>query len=205
MKKQILFFILEQYADWEGAYLSSALYMLGDGQYEVKTVSLTADLVTSIGGFRAKPDYDIDSMPSDYEALILVGGRSWRNTDVGKIRDLVETCISDGKVLGGICDASAFLGTIGVLNHVRHTSNDLNDLKQWAGKVYTGEEHYVMEQAVRDQNIITANGTAALEFAREVLLCLEAAPEDKIMEWYNFHKHGCYEAAMPKDAMTWND
>ena len=73
MKKQILFFILEQYADWEGAYLSSALYMLGDGQYEVKTVSLTADLVTSIGGFRAKPDYDIDSMPSDYEALILVG------------------------------------------------------------------------------------------------------------------------------------
>lgn len=205
MKKQILFFILEQYADWEGAYLSSALYMLGDGQYEVKTVSLTADLVTSIGGFRAKPDYDIDSMPSDYEALILVGGMSWRNTDVGKIRDLVETCISDGKVLGGICDASAFLGTIGVLNHVRHTSNDLNDLKQWAGKVYTGEEHYVMEQAVRDQNIITANGTAALEFAREVLLCLEAAPEDKIMEWYNFHKHGCYEAAMPKDAMTWND
>ena len=205
MKKQILFFILEQYADWEGAYLSSALYMLGDGQYEVKTVSLTADLVTSIGGFRAMPDYVIDSMPSDYEALILVGGMSWRNTDVGKIRDLVETCISDGKVLGGICDASAFLGTIGVLNHVRHTSNDLNDLKQWAGKVYTGEEHYVMEQAVRDQNIITANGTAALEFAREVLLCLEAAPEDKIMEWYNFHKHGCYEAAMPKDAMTWND
>lgn len=205
MKKQILFFILEQYADWEGAYLSSALYMLGDGQYEVKTVSLTADLVTSIGGFRAMPDYDIDSMPSDYEALILVGGMSWRNTDVGKIRDLVETCISDGKVLGGICDASAFLGTIGVLNHVRHTSNDLNDLKQWAGKAYTGEEHYVMEQAVRDQNIITANGTAALEFAREVLLCLEAAPEDKIMEWYNFHKHGCYEAAMPKDAMTWND
>ena len=107
MKKQILFFILEQYADWEGAYLSSALYMLGDGQYEVKTVSLTADLVTSIGGFRAMPDYDIDSMPSDYEALILVGGMSWRNTDVGKIRDLVETCISDGKVLGGICDASA--------------------------------------------------------------------------------------------------
>lgn len=41
MKKQILFVILEQYADWEAAYLSSALYMLGNGEYEVKTVSLS--------------------------------------------------------------------------------------------------------------------------------------------------------------------
>ena len=66
--------ILEQYADWEAAYLSSALYMLGKGRFEVKTVSLTTDMVTSIGGFRVEPDYNIDSIPSDYEALILVGG-----------------------------------------------------------------------------------------------------------------------------------
>ena len=49
-----------------------------------------------------------------------------------------------------------------------------------------------------------AYGTAALEFAREVLLALEAAPEDKITEWYNFHKLGCYKAAMPQEAMDWN-
>ena len=61
------------------------------------------------------------------------------------------------------------------------------------------------EQPVRDKNIITANGTASLEFAKEVLLALKAAPEDKIMEWYNFHKLGYYEAAMPKEAMDWND
>ena len=33
MKKTILFVILEQYADWESAYLASALYMLGQGKY----------------------------------------------------------------------------------------------------------------------------------------------------------------------------
>lgn len=161
MKKQILFVILEQYADWEGAYLSSALYMLGDGQYEVKTVSLTRDVVTSIGGFRVMPDYQIDTVPSDYEALILIGGMAWRNSEAQKIKPLVDRCLAEGKILAGICDASAFLGTAGALNHVRHTSNDLKDMKQWAGAAYTGEENYVMQQAVRDKNIISANGTAA--------------------------------------------
>ena len=57
--------------------------------------------------------------------------------EAGAVKPLVEKCLSDGKILGGICDASAFLGTIGALNHVRHTSNDLDDLKQWAGGAYT--------------------------------------------------------------------
>lgn len=104
---------------------------------------------------------------------------------------------SKRKILGGICDASAFLGTVGVLNDVLHTSNDLNDLKQWAGSVYTGEAKYIAKQAVNDKNIITANGTAPMEFAKEILLALNVA-EDKVSDWYNFHKLGFYTAPMPK-------
>ena len=205
MKKTILFVILEQYADWESAYLASALYMLGQGKYEAKTVSLTTDRVASIGGFHVVPDYDICSVPEDYEAVILVGGMSWRNAEAGKIAPLAKQCFEKGKVLGAICDASAFLGTIGLLNHVEHTSNDLNDLKQWAGEAYTGEANYIAKQAVSHKNVVTANGTAALEFAKEVLLALEAAPEEKIVEWFQFHKLGYYASAVPKDATSWND
>ena len=192
--KKIMFVILEQYADWEAAYLSSAIYMLGQDKFEVKTVSLTKDIVTSIGGFRTVPDYDIHSVPEDYEAVILIGGMTWRNENAQQVKMLVEKCVENGKVLGGICDASAFLGTVGVLNNVNHTSNDLNDLKQWAGSAYTGEEKYIKKQTVCDKNIVTANGTAALEFAREVMLTLKMAEENKIIEWYNFHKLGCYNA-----------
>ena len=32
--KKIMFVILEQYADWEAAYLSSAIYMLGQDKFE---------------------------------------------------------------------------------------------------------------------------------------------------------------------------
>jgi putative intracellular protease/amidase len=195
--KTILFVLLEQWADWEAAYLSSAIRMLGQNQYAIKTVSLTKETVESIGGFHVIPDYDIQSIPTDYEALILIGGMTWRSESAQNIKPLVAKCVQSGKVLGGICDASAFLGTTGVLNNVNHTSNDLNDLKQWADKAYTGEEKYIMKQAVSDKNIVTANGTATLEFAKEVMLALNVAPEDKIIEWYNFHKLGFYGAPMP--------
>ena len=47
------------------------------------------------------------------------------------------------------------------------------------GANYTGEQNYVHEQAVSDGGIVTANGSAALEFARELLLLLENdMPED---------------------------
>ena len=204
MKKCILFVLLEQYADWEAAYLSSALSMLGRGEYEAKTVSLNREPVSSIGGFRVLPDFDIHSIPDDYEALILIGGMSWRKEEAGKIKPLVENCLKAEKVLGGICDVSAFLAAAGALNEVCHTSNDLNDVKQWAGEAYTGEKKYIMRQAVRDRNVVTANGTAPLEFAREVMLALKAAPEKAITEWYDLHKLGYYNAPMPQEAVDWN-
>lgn len=198
MKKTILFVILQQYADWEAAYISSAISMLGQNEYDIKTVSLAKDYIQSIGGLKVMPDYDIASVPSDYEALILIGGMAWRSENTQQLKTLVENCRQDGKVLGGICDASAFLGTIGILNDVIHTSNDLNDLKQWAGSAYTGETKYVAKQAICDKNIITANGTAPLEFAKEILLVLNVASKEKIMDWYNFHKLGLYTAPMPE-------
>lgn len=198
MKKTILFVILQQYADWEAAYISSGITMLGQGQYNIRTVSLSKDCVKSIGGFKVLPDYDVPSVPKDYEALILIGGMTWRNENAQQVKALVEDCYEKGRVLGGICDASAFLGTAGVLNDVNHTSNDLSDLKQWAGPMYTGETNYIPRQAVRDKNIITANGTASMEFAKEILLALNVSSEEEINGWYNFHKLGYYVASMPE-------
>ena len=198
MKKTVLFVILQQYADWEAAYLSSAITMLGQGAFEIKTVSTSKDCVQSIGGFKVIPDYDLASVPKDYEAVILIGGMTWRNEEAQGVKTLVAECCQKGRVLGGICDASAFLGTAGVLNDVMHTCNDLNDLKQWGGSAYTGEAKFVAKQAVRDKNIITANGTAPMEFAKEILLAMNAADSEKIMEWYQFHRLGFYTAPVPQ-------
>lgn len=197
MKKIVLFVLLDQYADWEAAYLSSLLLALGQDDYAVKTVSLTRDGVLSLGGFTVLPDYDVSSVPEEFEGLALIGGMSWRTGEARRMEALVRHALSRGKVVGAICDATVFLGSMGALNTVRHTGNDVDDLKRTAGAAYTGEETYIPQAAVRDGRVVTANGTAALEFAREMLLALNVAPESRVMEWYRFYKLGPYQAPMP--------
>lgn len=50
----------------------------------------------------------------------------------------------------------------------------------------------------KHKNVITANGTVPLEFAKEILFALNVADEKTIADWYNFHKLGVYTASMPK-------
>lgn len=198
MKKTIIFVLVEPFADWEGAYLSSILLTLRHDQYAIKTMSLTREPIHSIGGFTILPDYGVEDMPADFDGVILIGGNAWRTEAAQAVQGVVRRALAEKKVLGAICDATVFLGAMGVLNNIRHTSNALPELKAWAKNAYTNETAYVDEPAVRDGKIITANGTAALEFAREVLLALEAAPAKQISEWYEFFKKGIYQAPLPK-------
>ena len=196
--KTILYFLLDQWADFEAAYLSTAVTMIGGGNFENKIVSLTTNPVKSIGGFSVLPDYDLNNVPQEYDALILIGGMSWHNEEAYQVKSYVEKTIKEGKLLGAICDACRFLGTIGALNYGKHTANDLAELKGSAGAVYTNEDKFISRQAVRDNNIVTANGTATMEFAKEILLALQAADEKTIVAWYEFHKLGIYIAPLPE-------
>ncbi len=193
MKRTVLFVLLDQFADWEAAYLSSALYLQGQGGYEVKTVSLTKDPVTSIGGFHVMPDYDILSVPEDYDAVILIGAMTWRSEEAKQIKALAESCRQKGKLLGGICGAAGFLGAIGILNHINHTGNSLEDLTNWTDTAYTGESRFIKKQAVIDDLVVTANGSAPLEFAKTILSALQISPTEEIEGWYRYHKDGCFE------------
>ena len=193
--KTVLLALLEQYADWEAAYVSTGIHMLGQGKIMVKTVSLSEEPVTSIGGMRAVADYTVGSAPKDYDALLLIGGLCWREERAQQMIPLVEHCVKRGKVLGGICDAAAFLASIGVLDSVKHTGNRLSALQEWKGTKYKGAENYQAKQAVFDRNIITANGSAPLEFAREVLTALHVAEEAMIEDWYVLHKLGYYNTS----------
>lgn len=194
--QKVLFVLLDEYADWEAASLAAALNEEpeGEGQpFDVKTVSLTKDPIKSIGGFTVLPDYGVDDVPEEYAGLILIGGNSWRKEDSKRIMELVGNAIEKEAVIGAICDATVFLGRNGLLNEIPHTSNYLEDLKETAGDNYTNETGYLHQQAVRSGQIITANGSAFLEFGKNVLEALNAAPQEEIDEWYGFFKKGFHE------------
>ena len=194
MKQEVLFIILNEYADWESAFLAASLHsglMPGSEiKYVVKTVAPTLEAVRSLGGFRTLPDYSFDTMPSDYTGLVLIGGMQWQSPEAERIFPIVQDAFETGKVIGGICNAASFLCAHGFLNHVKHTGNTLAVLKQWGGERYTNEDGYLEKQAVGDKNIVTANGTGYLEFTRELLLALKADTQEKIEAFYDFSKNG---------------
>jgi len=195
MKKEIIFVLLNRFADWEAAYtavcLNTGVKPGRPVKYIAKTLSLTKDPIVSIGGFRVLPDYDAHTLPEDCAGLVLVGGdNNWFSPEAEPLVPLVEKMIRENKLVAGICNASVFLGKHGFLNHVKHTSNTLEYLKNIAGEKYTGDAHYIKKQAVRDGNIVTANGTAQLEFCREILYALNADEPEIIEESYSFYKIG---------------
>lgn len=192
--KEVLFVILNDYADWEGAFLASSLStgVLPDSEvkYCVKTVAPTREPVRSLGGWHTLPDYDFASMPEDYAALVLIGGTSWQSPEAEPVAEIVGHAVRNGKTVGAICNAASFLCAHGFLNGVRHTGNTLSQLQLWGGKAYTNTEGYVEAQAVSDSGIITANGTGYLEFTREILLSLSADTPERIESSYDFYKNG---------------
>ena len=192
--KEVIFVLLNGFADWEGAFTAICLnqgFKPGNPiNYKVKYLSITKEPVTSIGGLRVLPDYDLKDMPEDYAGLILIGGMRWFSPEAELIVPLVKKALKDKKLVAGICNASVFLGMHGFLNEVKHTSNTLDYLKQYAGDQYTGESNYINKQAVRDENIVTANGIGQLEFCREILYALEADTAEAIEESYLFYKNG---------------
>lgn len=195
MNNEILYILLPDYAAHEIVYLSEAIAsdeqsLKENPKYVNKIVAPTMDPVKSIGGFRTLPDYSFDTMPDDYAAMVLIGGFGWATSVADKVVPIVKRAIENGKIVGAICNAASFLAKHGFLNHVRHTGNGVEQLKLWGGENYAGVAMYLHEQAVSDKNIVTANGSATLEFAKELLLLLENDTPERIEMYYQFNKLG---------------
>lgn len=192
---EILYILLPDYAAHEAVYLSQAVAsdecaLKENPKFVNKVVAPSMEPVKSIGSFRTLPDYSFDTMPDDYAALVLIGGFGWTTPIADQVVPIVRNAIEEGKIVGAICNGASFLAKYGFLNAVRHTGNGLEQLKLWGGDKYTNPGGYVHAQAVSDRKIVTANGSATLEFAKELLLLLENDTPERIEMYYQFYKQG---------------
>jgi len=195
MTNEILYILLPQFASHELVYLAQAISsdeqsLKPNPKYVNKIVAPTMDPVEAIGGFRVLPDYSFATMPDDYAALVLIGGFGWLEPSAKDVEPIVAKAVADGKITGAICNAASFLARCGLLNNVRHTGNGIDQLKLWGGEKYTNPDGYVHQQAVSDSGIVTANGSATLEFAKEMLSLLENDTPERIEMYYQFNKQG---------------
>ena len=207
--KEILYLLLDNYAEHEMAFLAESVNADEQGlrkepKYTNKIVAPTMEPVRSIGGMRVLPDYTFATMPNDYAALVLIGGYGWLTADADQILPCVKDALAQGKVVGAICNAASWMAKQGLLNNVKHTGNGLEQLKLWGGESYTNAAGYVNEQAVSDGNIVTANGSGQLEFTYELLKLLENDTPETTERYYLFNKLGFVKLFLPQPRFAFN-
>lgn len=203
MSNEILYILLPDFASHEMAYLMEAIssneqQLKPNPKYVNRIVTPTTDPVSAIGGFKVISDYTFDNMPDDFAALVLIGGYGWLTPVADEVKPIVRKAIEKDKIVGAICNGASFMAKCGFLNDVKHTGNGLEQLKLWGGENYTNPDGYIHAQAVSDKNIVTANGSAALEFAKELLLLLENDMPERIEMYYQFNKQGFCAMFSPK-------
>lgn len=181
-----LVFLLDQYADWEGAYITSTLNQKAD--WQVKTVS-TQSKVTSIGGFTTEVDYLLAEMPQQAALFLMIGGNSW-TIENERLCAAVKQFLTTGVPVGAICGAVDYLARTGLLTGYRHTGNSQQLWQNFAA--YRNRTDFLAQQAVQDKNLITANGTAPIEFTELLLQAVQFESPEMIAKMSYLYRFGYY-------------
>lgn len=193
MNNTVYLYVFDTMADWEIGYLTAELnsgryYKKGLAPSKIVTVGNEKTPVTTMGGLTILPDIKLDECSIEStDALILPGGDTWTETIHQPILKIAQRCLQNGILVAAICGATMGLAQSGLLNSRLHTSNDLEYLKMIC-PTYRGEEYYKMESAVTDGKLITASGTAPLEFSVHVLKALGVFSSKTLDAWYRLHK-----------------
>lgn len=185
-------FVLDTMSDWEPGYavagINQPVFQLNPGRYTIRTVGPTRDAVRTMGGIAIQPDVTLDELrPEESAMLILPGAATW---DEGAHADAVQKArvfLDAGVPVAAICGATGALARDGLLDARPHTSNAREYLGWQSG--YAGAEHYVDAPAHRDGDLITASGTAPVDFARAIFERLELYAPSTLDAWYALYKH----------------
>lgn len=185
--------VLDTMADWEPGYavagINQPTFQANPGRYAVRTVGLTRDPVRTMGGVTILPDLSLDELdPRESAMLILPGGTVWDERELPAPIEKAREFLAAGVPVAAICGATLGLARAGLLDGRAHTSNAREYLAPVPG--YGGAERYVDAPAVRDGDLITANGIAALDFARRVFERLGLYAPPVLEAWYALYSTG---------------
>ena len=125
---------------------------------------------------------------SNTAIIILPGGLSWEENNYDKIAEFIRRNKNAGVPVAAICGATTFLCRHGFLNDIKHTGDSLELFQSQCG--YSGQALYIPAQVVVDGGFITANETAAVEFAYEIFKILKVDSDVEMAKWYDNFKYG---------------
>ena len=193
MKDKVYVYVFDTLSDWEISYITANLHNTSDikeGAFPLHIVTMgnSNAHVVSMGGMTILPGITLDQFSfDDAAALILPGGETWQDPIHEPVLALAKECLARGILVGAICGATIALAGAGMLDHCKHTSNDLDHLRQVCPQ-YQGAAYYQQQPAVTDGYLVTAAGIAPLEFSREIFNKLDIFADGVVEAWYKLYK-----------------
>lgn len=186
-------FVLDTMADWEAGYavagINQPMFQTNPGRYVVRTVGATRDPVRTMGGVTILPDLALEELrPANSAMLILPGAVTWEEGAHPEAVEKAREFLAEGVPVAAICGATAALARGGVLDGRAHTSNAPEYLASIPG--YGGAARYAAEPALRDGDLITASGTAPVQFARCIFERLALYAPDVLEAWTTLYTTG---------------
>ena len=146
--------------------------------------------VKTMGGLTVIPDITLDEVSvSEESLLILPGGNTLGDAKQIPVINKAKEILLSGGAVAAICGATLTLASAGLMDERPHTSNGPGFLDMFCPS-YRGRNHYVDKSAVSDGKLITAAGTAPLEWAREILDVLGVFTCEKLQAWYSYSRTG---------------
>jgi len=189
----IFVYVLNTLADWEIGYLTAEI---NSGRYLKKSietpkivkVAKTMDKIKTMGGMEITPDITVKNMKiQKNDLLILPGADTWLTENNEEIFNFMKNNMDKDITIAAICGATIAMAYNGLLNEVKHTSENLDLLKMTCPN-YSGEKYYCDIPAVADNNLITASGLAPLEFTYEIFKKMNIMEKNTVEAWYNLFK-----------------
>ena len=183
---KVLLFIFDNMTDYEITFIAHLLK--ADAGKEVITIYYEDKLVKGTSGLLYKPEKLVaDVLNDDVEGLIICGG--WFGVIREELIELIRKLDSQNKLLAGICGAGTFfLASAGVLDKVSYTTPVTNWTKKhieiFGSKDPFPRENYIEKRVVVDKNVITALGTAFIDFAVEICSWLQLFESEKEKECF---------------------
>ena len=191
----IYVYVLDTLADWELGHVTAELnsgrfFKKGAEPVSLKTVSLSKEPITTMGGMTIMPDCLIEDIAvSEKSVLLLPGANTWSDPKHGAILKKAGELLSAGATVCAICGATAALAGFGLLDTRPHTSNGPGFLEMFV-PAYKGQNFYVDEPSVADTNLITAGSTGALLWAKQIIEHLGVFEANTLGAWYAYFSTG---------------
>ena len=188
-------YTLDTLADWELGYVTAELnskrFFKKDAPgIAVKMVGISKEPIKTMGGLTILPDCTINDVAVDEKSVLLLpGANTWGDPKHGAIIEKAKGLLSAGATVCAICGATTALANAGLLDQRLHTSNGTGYLAMFS-PCYKGQQFYVDQPSVSDQNLITASSTGALSWAKQIIERLGIFQPDTLEAWYMYFSSG---------------